>query len=279
MKEYKVTTPDGLEHVLVFNPDAAGSQPRYTINGKRATGVTTILGAINKPALIDWSAKMAYQDCQDNNYTYEDISRIIKEKDFAHKKRSGAAMDIGTLAHADVEAYIRYKMGETSSFSINPETAHIVQPFIDWAEGRVALKTKTHKYDKNSIEIAPTTITFLKAEQSVFSISRYVAGTFDFLAVIDGKKYMCDFKTSTGIYGREYFYQMAAYRACTEELGWGDDIVGGLVIRSGKDGNDLEVKVSESYKADLKCFDAAYVLYKEGFTEVEPKDDEASGPY
>lgn len=273
MKEYKVTTPDGAVHVLCFNPDAAGSQPRYTIDGKRATGVTTILGAINKPALVDWAAKMAYQDCQENNYSHEEISRIIKEKDYAHKKRSGAAMDIGTLAHADVEAYIRYKMGETSEFSINPETAHIVQPFIDWAEGRVELKAKSHKYARDSIEIVPSNIKFLLAEQSVFSPKYFYAGTFDFLCEIDGKKYICDFKTSTGIYGREYFYQTAAYRNAIGELGWGKDIEGSIVIRSGKEGGDLEVRHSLSYEEDFKAFKAAYVIYKEGFTD---EDVEAS---
>lgn len=276
MKEYKVTTPDGVEHCLVFNPD---STVRYTIDGKRATGVTTILGAINKPALVDWAAKMSYQDVLDRidanpamDFLYEDIQQILKDKDYAHKKRSGAAMDVGTQAHADVEAYIRYKMGETSEFTINPQTAHIVQPFIDWAEGRVQVKAKTHRYDKNSIEIVPQSIKFLRAEQSVFSIKYFYAGTFDFLCEIDGKKYICDFKTSTGIYGREYFYQTAAYRNAIGELGWGTDVEGSIIIRSGKEGNDLEVRHSLSYEADFKAFKAAYVIYKEGFTDEEVDD-------
>lgn len=274
MKEYKVTLPDGKEHVLVFNPD---SSVRYTIDGKRATGVTTILGAINKPALIDWSAKMAYLDCAENNHSYEEIQRIIKDKDYAHKKRSEAAMDVGTLAHADVEKYIRHKIGEAGyeDFIINPETAHIVQPFIDWAEGRVPVKAKTYRYDKNSIEIAPTTIKFLRAEQSVFSPKYFYAGTFDFLCEIDGKKYICDFKTSTGIYGREYFYQTAAYRNAIGELGWGTDVEGSIIIRSGKEGADLEVKHSLSYEQDFKAFKAAYVIYKEGFVDDDVSVDES----
>lgn len=271
-KEYKVTTPDGVDHVLVFNPD---SSVRYTIDGKRATGVTTILGAINKPALIDWSAKMAYQDCADNNYNDAAIARIIKDKDYAHKKRSESAMDVGTAAHANVEAYIRFKMGETQSFELDPAVAHMVQPFIDWAEGRVPVKAKTYRYDKNSIEVAPTTIKFLRAEQSVFSIKYFYAGTFDFLCEIDGKKYVCDFKTSTGIYGREYFYQTAAYRNAIGELGWGTDVAGSIIIRSGKEGNDLEVRHSLSYEEDFKAFKAAYVIYKEGFVDEDISVDES----
>lgn len=275
MKEYKVTLPNGNEHVLVFNPD---SSVRYTIDGKRATGVTTILGAINKPALVDWSAKMAYLDCGENQYPLSQINEIIKNKDYAHKKKSGSAMDVGTAAHADVEAYIRFKMGETDSFTINPETAKIVQPFIDWAEGRVQEKTKTFRYDKNSIELAPKSVKFLLAEQSVFSPKYFYAGTFDFLCEIDGKKYICDFKTSTGIYGREYFYQTAAYRNALGELGLGTDLAGSIIIRSGKEGNDLEVKVSESYEQDFKAFKAAYVIYKEGFVDEDVSVDDSLVP-
>lgn len=272
MVEYKYTV-DNEEHTLVFNPEAKGSQPRYTIDGKRATGVTTILGAIAKPALIDWSAKSAYEDCGEHDYSKDDIKTIIKNKDYAHKKKSGDAMDIGTLAHADVERYIRWKMGETESFTINPETEKIVQPFIDWAEGRVDIKAKYFEYDKTSIEIVPKTIKFLKAEQSVFSFKFFAAGTFDFLAEIDGKKYICDFKTSTGIYGREYFYQTAAYRSFLEELKEANDIVGSIIVRSGKEGGVLEVKHSLSYKEDYAGFLAAYVLHHKGFVSDEVKNE------
>ena len=36
------------------------SNHSYTLDGKRLTGVTTILGVIAKPALIGWAARMAY---------------------------------------------------------------------------------------------------------------------------------------------------------------------------------------------------------------------------
>lgn len=290
-KEYKHG-----DHILVFNPDG---RPRYTIDGKQATGVTTILGTINKPELQPWVARLCVREALLKAYymepgrlkelakELEDLPKLskkeaeslserfpeFKEAISAHTKKSDDAKDIGTDAHADVEAYIRWKMGETESFTPNPATLHMVQPFIDWAEGRVPVKKKTYAYDKNSIEIAPRTIKFLRAEQSVFSIKYFYAGTFDFLAEIDGKKYICDFKTSTGIYGREYFYQTAAYRNAIGELGWGTDVAGSIIIRSGKEGNDLEVKVSEAYDADFSAFLAAYVLYKEGFVESSTQEE------
>ena len=292
---------NGVEYTLVFNPEG---RPRYKINGNAATGVTTILSVINKPELQPWVARLCVREAFLKAYymegklgqlakELEDLPKLSKsdatklaekypefaEAIIAHTKKSDDAKDIGTLAHAQVEAYIRWKMGEKDSFTLEQETAHMVQPFIDWAEGRVQVKTKTYRYDKNSIEIVPTTIKFLRAEQKVFSLKRYAAGTFDFLAEIDGKKYMCDFKTSTGIYGREYFYQTAAYRAFAEELGWGTDVVGSIIIRSGKDGNDLEVKHSLSYKEDLKAFDAAFILYKEGFTDIEMEDEKLTEPH
>jgi hypothetical protein len=289
IKTYRHTI-DGVEHTLVFNPDG---RPRYTLDGKQVTGVTTILGMIAKPQLMPWVARLCAQEAflqGTNNELREELrkypkltgaqAKLVSAKfpEFAtainaHNAKSDTAKDLGTLAHAEVEKYIRWKMGEYSSFTINPETAHMVQPFIEWAEGRVAVTPQEQrtKYNRNVVEISPLNgdIQFLKAEQVVFSIKRVAAGTFDMLAMINGKKYMCDFKTSSGIYGREYFYQTAAYRAMCDELGWGKDIVGSVIIRSGKDGNDFEVKVSEAYEADLKCFDAASVLYHNGFTDIE----------
>lgn len=290
IKEYKHG-----DHVLVFNPDG---RPRYTIDGKQATGVTTILGTINKPELQPWVARMCAKAAFINSAGEKDLDGLIEmlskypklsskeAKDVAakypsfadsivaHTKRSDDAKDIGTDAHADVEQYIKWKMGEIDSFTPNPATVHMVQPFIDWAEGRRPVKKPTYKYDKNSIEIAPTTpVKFLRAEQSVFSLKYFYAGTFDFLCEIDGKKYICDFKTSTGIYGREYFYQTAAYRNAIGELGWGTDVAGSIIIRSGKDGNDLEVKHSLAYEQDFSAFLAAYVLYKEGFVESSVQEE------
>ena len=42
-----------------YDFDDTGKRHAHYINGKRATGVTTILGVIAKPALIAWSARMA----------------------------------------------------------------------------------------------------------------------------------------------------------------------------------------------------------------------------
>lgn len=292
---YKQTI-NGVEHTLVFNPDAKGSQPRYTIDGKRATGVTTILGMIAKPQLVDWAVRLnAREAVLYANYSQE-LKDFLSKNDgltstqakklaekypewvditTAHTKKSDTAKDTGTLAHANVEEYIRWKMGEFSSFTINPEVAHIVQPFIDWAEGRVKVTPQEARttYNRNVVEIVPKTIKFLRAEQSTFSLKLFASGTFDFLAEIDGKKYMCDFKTSTGIYGREYFYQTAAYRSFCEEMGWGMDVAGSIIVRSGKEGNDLEVKVSHDYKADYGGFLAAYVLYHKGQVPQDITDE------
>lgn len=295
MTEYKYTV-DGKEHTLVFNPDG---KPRYKIDGKTATGVTTILGVISKPELQPWVARLCAQEAFVKAYEmpveafqqlYIDLKSFPKlsKKDAealgerfpefklaisAHTKKSDDAKDIGTEAHADVERYIRFRMGETEAYVINPSTEHMVRPFIDWAEGRTTEKVKTYKYDKNSIEIAPKEVKFLRAEQSVFSLKYFYAGTFDFLCEIDGKQYICDFKTSTGIYGREYFYQTAAYRNALEELGWGKEIVGSIIIRSGKEGNDFEVRHSLAYQQDLISFIAAYTLYHEGFIAEEIIND------
>lgn len=267
---------------FVFDPEGKGKS-RYQLNGVGMTGVTTILSAIAKPQLIDWAASEAYKDAV--NLSKEEIKAIIESKNYAHKKRSSDATDIGKDAHDWVERYIKSKIDGTKEPEIDASTDHICRRFRAWAE---------HKNVK-----------FIASELSVFSRKYFYAGTFDFVCEIDGRRFLGDFKTSSGIYGREYFAQCAAYRLAIEENGAfkqdGErmdlsNITGSIIVRSDKltdmeikakndmqtkkyhsskyDKSPFEVKESiEEYGRDAKYFLGALVVYKEGF-EQEVKIDE-----
>lgn len=269
---YKIPNGDKFDE-FVFDPEGKG-KTRYQLNGKGLTGVTTILNSIAKPNLLDWAASEAYKESL--VLTKEDIKRILEEKDYAHKRKSDSAKDIGKEAHDWVERFVKAKM-EGGNLELEPETAHICRRFKDWAE-------------INNVK-------FLASELSVFSRKYFYAGTFDFVCEIDGKTYLGDFKTSSGIYGREYFAQCAAYRLAISENGAfmqnGDridlsNITGSIVVRSDKltdkeieEKNQatfnkyksnryakvaFETKASiEEYKNDIKYFLGALVVYKEGF--------------
>lgn len=267
---------------FIFDPEGKGKS-RYQLNGVGMTGVTTILGAIAKPNLIDWAATEAYKDSIGRSKS--EIEQILLDKTYAHKRRSDSAKDIGKDAHDWVERYIKSKIEGTKEPEIDDSTSHICRRFRAWAE------------NKN--------VKFIASELSVFSRKYFYAGTFDFVCEIDGKRYLGDFKTSSGIYGREYFAQCAAYRIAIEENGAFtqdgtrmdlSNITGSLIVRSDKltdeevqAKNDVQYKkyksnkydksafeVAESvddYSKDAKYFLGALVVYKEGF-EYEVKIDE-----
>ena len=101
---------------------------------------------------------------------------------------------------------------------------------------------------------------FLASEKQVYSQTHFLAGTLDFICEIDGKKYLGDIKTSSGIYGREYFAQCAAYRMMCEEQGE-TGFAGSVVVRLGKDGSFEEV-YSMDYENDKKLFLACLEVYR-----------------
>ncbi len=278
---YKIPNGDKFDE-FVFDPEGKGKK-RYQLNEVGMTGVTTILSAIAKPQLIDWAASEAYKDSL--NLSKEEIKEIIVSKNYAHKKRSTDATDIGKDAHDWVERYIKSKIEGTKEPEFDSSTEHICRRFRAWAE-------------MNNVK-------FIASELSVFSRKYFYAGTFDFVCEINGKRYLGDFKTSSGIYGREYFAQCAAYRIAIEENGaftqTGErmdlsNITGSIIVRSDKltdaeikakndiqakkyhsnkyDKSPFEVKESvDDYARDAKYFLGALVVYKEGF-EYDVKIDE-----
>ena len=104
-------------------------------------------------------------------------------------------------------------------------------------------------------------IQFLESEKRIYSRANWYAGTCDLVFLKDGKKHVGDIKTSSGIYGREYFFQMAGYQICLEEMGE-KDFVANTIIRCGKDGS-FEVKDSFDLESDKQGFLAALSLYRE----------------
>lgn len=210
---------------------------------KPFTGVTSVLGVIAKPALIQWAANMACDYITNNFPTFEElqkrptrITEIIKEARTAHKKKKESAGDIGTEVHKTIEEWIKEKKEPI----LNEQGMTMFQNFKKWAE------------DNN--------IKFLDSERRLYSETHWLAGTCDFTCEIKGKKYVGDLKTSSGIYGRDYFAQCAAYRLMLEEMGE-KDYHGTIIVRCGKDGS-FEVKESFDYETDRDYFLAALKIYR-----------------
>lgn len=84
----------------------------YLIDGKPATGITTIISVLAKPALIGWAAKMTAEFIQLNGKWSEDKTQVtitgkqLEEAKSAHRKKKEEAGVKGTDAHTLVEEYI-----------------------------------------------------------------------------------------------------------------------------------------------------------------------------
>lgn len=213
----------------------------HLLNGKPLYGVTSVLGVIAKPALIQWAASEAVAYIKNNAKKQEkgifSVSEAtLEEARTAHRRKKEEAGDIGTEVHKAVEEWIK----EKKTPKLNDQGMKMFENFVNWAE-------------KNKVK-------FLASEQPLWSEKMWLGGICDFVCEIDGKRYVGDIKTSKGIYGRDYFLQMAAYMLMLEEMGK-KDFAGSVVVRLGKDGS-FEEKFSYAMEDDKKGFLAALELFK-----------------
>lgn len=233
---------------------------RYYLDGKPLTGVTTIIGILDKPQLISWAANCAVDYVENNFPTAEDlfndplsISRVLSEARTAWAKKRDAAGDIGTEVHQHIEDYAKSKI---SGSEFNPQYScekvqKMVERFISWA------------IDEK--------VTFLLSEQKLYSERYWYAGTMDLLVEIKGKKYIADIKTAKDIYTSNYI-QMAGYHIALEELGKVKDLMGYIVInipKELKENGDVKFKEKRIYNTEefkdafINCLELYRFINKE----------------
>jgi len=260
--ENKFTFDDSI------NPATGKKRHIYKLNGKRMTGITTVLQTIAKPMLIPWAAKMAVEYIKKDidkrikkstdiksepmlvitdDDEIESLYKTLEEAKNAHRHTKEKAGELGTNVHGIIEGLINSVMESNNGFILEETESKEkqVQHFIDWA-----LKHK---------------VKFLSTEQQLYSKELFVAGTCDFICEIDGEKFVGDLKTSGAIYA-EYLYQVGAYRMMLEEMGE-KDFSGAIIVRLGKDGKfdeDKDVAISYHYEDEKKAFLSALNLYRIG---------------
>jgi len=146
------------------------------LNGTIIPGVTTVLGILNKPALIPWANKLGLQGIESSKYVDEKAA-------------------IGTLAHQMIADYLKGVETDTSEYS---------ELQIDQAENAVLSFFEWEK----SHHLSPILI-----EEPMVSEQFGFGGTIDLLATVNDEPdlTLIDFKTSGGIYP-EMLIQVAAYR-------------------------------------------------------------------
>lgn len=222
----------------------------YTLDGKRLYGVTTVLGVIAKPALIQWAANMAVEYVAEHLPSAignrEDLTAVLKEARVAHRKKKEGAADIGTIIHKVIENWVSKSEEPIKGYDKLTEDEErivgtAVQNFKDWVW-------------KNEAKI-------LSSEKRLYSEELWVAGTADLVLEIKGKTYIGDIKTTSGIYDKTPFFQCAGYRKMCEDMD-GTKFDGSVIIRLDKKTGELEEKYSYDYEGDLKGFLACLTLFK-----------------
>jgi len=171
--------------------------------------ITTVLGVVNKPALVQWAVNVAINHLRSRlfdggEFEVEDVERFLDEAKYAHKFVKQEAADIGSAAHRWLEDYWHQKIRAAESGEVfavpplpeDPQVRNCVEAAVKWIEEH---------------DIRPLVI-----EKPLYSRIHKVAGRMDKLAVVDGRLVVVDWKSSTGLWD-EYRFQIAAYLFMYEE--------------------------------------------------------------
>jgi CRISPR/Cas system-associated exonuclease Cas4 (RecB family) len=220
----------------------------HTLDDIPLHGVTTVLKVISKPALIQWAAtvsadlfrdevqKWLDSDLPINRKLQENLSWIYEQAKTAHRKKKEKAGDWGTTIHTAIEEWIKLKIES----KLEGEQKIVFDKFKEWVKA-------------NKIE-------FLESEKHVYSRELWIGGILDLVFTMDGKKYIGDIKTASGIY-QEAFFQMGAYDLCLEAMNEHRDIEGYIVINLKKDGT-IDFKRADNMQVNRDAFLAALTLHK-----------------
>jgi hypothetical protein len=227
-----------------FNPKTH----KYRMNGIILPSVTTVLGIIDKPALVNWAAGQAAEYGRralvpGRAYTREEIDWIMDNAKKNFRSVSQRAKDSGTIAHDWIEA---------DAYGLAPELP------TDIAARNSVLSWKKWVAD-NGVE-------FLEVEKVVAEPNLGFAGTIDFIARIRSmgwKIFLGDVKTSAAIY-REYELQTGAYCGGADPLITCDKITGGrIIVRIPKEGGEADVMpIARDWRYDYEAFLACLKLYR-----------------
>lgn len=191
-------------------------------DGSRVPSVTTILGILNKPALLNWAWEMGKQGLD---------YRAVRDE----------AGDIGSLAHLMIMAHLKGEKLDTSEYSAQAidKAENAFLKYLDW---------------EKALTVIPILVeTPLVSEQYKFG------GTIDLFARVNGSPILLDFKTSKAIYS-EHFYQVAGYKQLLSENGYKVEKV--KILRIGRDETEgFEEHTLEKLEVYREVFLACFRIY------------------
>jgi len=198
-------------------------------SGKVVPGVTTVLNQLgwNKNVLIAWAKKTAMEG---------------KDPDKVRDK----AADIGTIAHAMIDSYLKSETLDLGDYSKN-----------DIEKATVAFDSFKRWLDQSNM-------VYYKSEVQLVNEKYKFGGTIDLITRDKYQEYhLFDFKTSNGIYD-EYIVQVAAYKTLWDMMPDANLIKQCHILKLSKeDGSFNHVELSDKQMEwGWKVFTHTLALYK-----------------
>lgn len=179
----------------------------------RLWSVTTIIGALDKPALVFWSAEQTALAAVHQQNAWQGLAHAnpdeavewLKNARFKRLPGQRSAAELGTAVHDVCEQY--------ALTGVRPDVDDEVRPFLD-------------QFDEWLGKFQPS---YQATEVAVYSPTYGYAGTCDGFLTVDGVRLIIDYKTSrksvdgkgkpTGPYP-EVALQLAAYRFAEMAAVW-----------------------------------------------------------
>lgn len=199
--------------------------PYFTRDGRRVSGVTTVLNIIAKPALIHWAWDLGIKGIDYNTYRDE-------------------LADVGTLAHDMILCHIQKQKVDTSEYS-QRNISLAENSFLSYLEWE-----RQHKVEP-----------FMMEKKMVSEVYEF-GGKPDFIGYVDYKFTLLDFKTGKGIYDN-FWYQIAGYNILAKEclgISYLDQF---MILNIGRSENEKFVQQKKTdISLDTKIFMAALDIYQ-----------------
>jgi hypothetical protein len=193
-----------------FAVEYRDSSHRYWIHRENertaAISVTSALKVLDKPALVPWAERCGVEGAleleragQLNGVSIKDATGAMRSYGLGAEAKRDTGADRGTAIHEALRLYC------------SEGTIPNVGDFPEEVRGYVAALCKW------LVKASPEPVL---TEQVVGSPTHGYAGRLDLLAIVDGRRTLCDLKTNPG--GRVYpeaHLQTAAYMLALEECG------------------------------------------------------------
>lgn len=200
-------------------------QRYYNKVGTLLPGVTTVLGVLNKPALVPWANNLGLQGIKVGAYV------------------DTLAM-VGTVAHDMICAHVK---------NVKFDPTNIPGDIIDAAENCFL---KYLEWERKHV-VEP-----ILCEAPLVSEEYQFGGQVDFYGKIDGLLTLKDYKTSKGIFP-EHLYQVSAYKTLLIENDHDVEALGILQIGRSEDEGFGEKVIADDSR-EWAIFEHCLALYKLG---------------